>query len=465
MGTCHSSKNKVITAKNPPDKAKAENPSSTSKNKKDIDNQDITNKDDQQSNNNNQNSNLKINNDEASIKPESKKDINDRPSILEITIRFLERGEEKLCSSFSTLSFIQALFDELVEKISKYSEYDILNSKNESLKVYVNNKIHEIFPGESEIELTLFYLGLDISNDIRKDYERLTTIIATPLLNLGDQLGLALYTKFSNQLTHTIVKNTDLAVFSHISAFCNGKNVLFLSGGENSQHEYINTFYCIDLFNPDLVEKLPELNEARGWHTMIFVPCKYIFIISGTTRSVEVYDIEKKMINNDSELNEVRRECTAVCVNNAVLYVFCGFVENEAHLNTVEQCNLRKGQREWEYVNYNTSDNAMFEQCYYVCSYFSENSVILFGANENDKDNKKISIVFDFENESNPFLELYKGTSPIKDVCPEKFFHPFSDKTSLLFPLVSSCVKIYKMDENMEITLVEFPNVMKEILE
>ena len=82
-----------------------------------------------------------------------------------------------------------------------------------------------------------------------------------------------------------------------------------------------------------------------------------------------------------------------------------------------------------------------------------------------DKDNKKISIVFDFENESNPFLELYKGTSPIKDVCPEKFFHPFSDKTSLLFPLVSSCVKIYKMDENMEITLVEFPNVMKEILE
>ena len=39
---------------------------------------------------------------------------------------------------------------------------------------------------------------------------------------------------------------------------------------------------------------------------MIFIPPKYIFIVSGTTTSVEIYDIDKKMINYDSDLNEKR---------------------------------------------------------------------------------------------------------------------------------------------------------------
>jgi hypothetical protein len=57
---------------------------------------------------------------------------------------------------------------------------------------------------------------------------------------------------------------------------------------------------------------------------MIYIPPKYIFIVSGTCNSVEVYDIEKKMINHDSDLNEKRGECSLCCINNSVLYAFCG---------------------------------------------------------------------------------------------------------------------------------------------
>ncbi len=44
---------------------------------------------------------------------------------------------------------------------------------------------------------------------------------------------------------------------------------------------------------------------------MIFIPKKYIFIVSGrNNKSVELFDIEKNEIKIDSYLNEARSECS-----------------------------------------------------------------------------------------------------------------------------------------------------------
>ena len=390
-----------------------------------------------------------------------------KPSLKEITFKFIEKGEEVLSATLTNSETISSLFEEVSQKLNKYSEYDLLTSQNESLKSRTQEKIYKLFPDKSEVELTLFYMGLEIPIDIRKEYETETTIIGTPLLDLGGEFGLVLYNKFNQTVTHTLVDNQSLTVFNHISSYCNGKNKLFISGGESAenQNEYISDFCAVDLFSSDNVEKLPELNEKRGWHSMLFVPTKYIFIVSGTSKTVELYDIDKKMITIDSELNEIRRESTLCCVNNSILYVFCGFVENEAHLNTIEQCNLRQSKRAWTYVNYSTGgDDVLFEQCYYISCYFSDNSIILFSSNEN-KNNKCGNILFDFEDEANPVIEKYDSEQSIVDVCPEKFFHPMSDKTSMLFPLTTSNVKLYKIDENMQMTTKEYPNIMSEIFE
>lgn len=390
---------------------------------------------------------------------------NAQPSIMEIKIKFVEKGEEVFSSTFHTLDQIKVMFNEISEKVNKYSQYDLLTPQNESLKAHIDEKIFKIFKNKSEEEITLFYLGLDIPVDIRKEYETSTTVISTPLLDLGSDFGLVLYNKCNQTVTHAFIDSPHLSVFSHISAFCNGNNLLFISGGESQNpNEYIADFCSIDLFNNDRVEKLPELTEARGWHSMIFIPSKYVFIVSGTTKSVEMFDTEKKMLTVDSELNEARRECTLCCVNNSILYVFCGFVENESHLNTIEQCNLRQARREWTYVNYSTSDNVLFEQCYYIASYFSDSSIILFSSNENSN-SQNGNILFDFEDENNPVIEKYETNININDICPEKFFHPMSDKTSMLFPLATSMVKVYKIDENMQINVVEYPEIMKQIFE
>ena len=53
--------------------------------------------------------------------------------------------------------------------------------------IYIDNS--------SEIE-EAFNNNKFISNDIRKEYESSSTIIATPLFNIGDDIGLVIYNKF-----------------------------------------------------------------------------------------------------------------------------------------------------------------------------------------------------------------------------------------------------------------------------
>ena len=60
---------------------------------------------------------------------------------------------------------------------------------------------------------------------------------------------------------------------------------------------------------------------------MIFIPKKYVFIVSGTNnKSVELFDIEKNEIKIDSYLNEALREYSLSLVNNLYLYAFCRFL-------------------------------------------------------------------------------------------------------------------------------------------
>ena len=47
---------------------------------------------------------------------------------------------------------------------------------------------------------------------------------------------------------------------------------------------------------------------------MIFIPKKYVFIVSGiNNKSVELFDIEKNEIKIDSYLKEAFRECCLAC--------------------------------------------------------------------------------------------------------------------------------------------------------
>ena len=386
----------------------------------------------------------------------------------DIIITYMFNGKSEFEQTFKTKDNISNLFDILLEKKSKYAEYDLIVNDKISLSTKLNEKIGSIFPKTEKAEVNMLYLGLDISDDIKSEYENNTEVIGSPLYNLGENFGVLIYFIKDNIFRAEIIKNKKLSKFNHLSSVCNMNNVLFISGGDEQKNNTgktkpINLFYSIDLLKTNKIEELPSLNTPRCFHSMIYIPKKYIFIVGGGTLNVELYDVKKKEISIDSQMKETRNESTLFVMNNSFLYAFCGISPEGAFLSTVEKCNLRQKERSWSYVNYAMADNTIFGECFYIGHFFSDSSIILFASNEGDN-NEYSNILFDIEYEDNPTISYYEGDNKINDVVPEKIFHPVGDGNAIMIPLVGTTAKIYKIDEAIKLNVENFPEALKDIV-
>ena len=386
----------------------------------------------------------------------------------DIIITYMFNGKSEFEQTFKTKDNISNLFDILLEKKSKYAEYDLIVNDKISLSTKLNEKIGSVFPETEKAEVNMLYLGLDISDDIKSEYENNTEVIGSPLYNLGENFGVLIYFIKDNIFRAEIIKNKKLSKFNHLSSVCNMNNVLFISGGDEQKNNTgktkpINLFYSIDLLKTNKIEELPSLNTPRCFHSMIYIPKKYIFIVGGGTLDVELYDVKKKEISIDSQMKETRNESTLFVMNNSFLYAFCGISPEGAFLSTVEKCNLRQKERSWSYVNYAMADNTIFGECFYIGHFFSDSSIILFASNEGDN-NEYSNILFDIEYEDNPTISYYEGDNKINDVVPEKIFHPVGDGNAIMIPLVGTTAKIYKIDEAIKLNVENFPEALKDIV-
>ena len=182
------------------------------------------------------------------------------------------------------------------------------------------------------------------------------------------------------------------------------------------------------------IEVLPNLIVKRTWHSMIFVPNQYIFIVGGlNTKTVELYDIDKNKLYLDSELKEKRCEPTMCLVNNIYLYAFCGFSPFQNFNDTIERCNLLKRKREWEFIEYSHKINPSF----FGVSYFGDDEILLISSKDNyDDDNKnyivKIENDEDIPDEINEIILKYNEVRTFKD----KLFYPLNDNIAINEPLI-----------------------------
>ena len=406
-------------------------------------------------------------NNDSLISDKDSRDKEIKETYPDIIINYMSNGKTEFEQLFKTKDNISNLFDVLLEKKSKYAEYDLIVNDKISLSTKINEKIGDIFPQTEKGEVNMLYLGLDISYDVKSEYESSYEVIGAPLFNLGENFGVLIYFVKDNSFKAEIIQNKKLSKFNQLSSICNANNYLYISGGDETKNNSgkpkpINLFFSIDLSNTNKIEELPQLNTARCFHSMIYIPKKYIFIVGGGTQDVELYDVKKKEINFDSRMNEIRNECTLFIMNNSILYAFCGMSPEGIFIETVEKCNLRQKKRSWKLINYITADNTLFEDCYYIGHFFSDTSLILFAANEGDK-NDYSNILFDLEDEENPIISYYEGEK-IADVVPEKIFHPVADNYAIMIPLISTVAKIYKIDESIKLSLETFPEAMKDIV-
>jgi hypothetical protein len=348
--------------------------------------------------------------------------------------------------------------------------YDKINERFGELMVEIfNNNIPEI------IKMNYSYKGLDIAEDIIKGYIESNKIIGSAVLDNQELFCIITYENDMKLITPYYYKkkdNEDLEKFNLFTAFCNGKGKLYFSGGENEQGAdpdktlaKYNDFFYIDLANLKentdkiIIQELPNLNEPRTWHSMIYVPYKYIFIVGGSnTKSVELYNMETNEITKDSELNELRSECTLCLVNNTYLYAFCGFLLYQEHITSIEKCNLLKEERKWEYVNINDKNGVNFKPSFFGISYFKNDELLLIGSNDNG-DEKFCDYIYKIgknEEEKDEIIEFKCNLTENNRLFKDKLFLPVNENESINIPLmIGEDIKLYILDTNNgEVTII-----------
>ena len=395
------------------------------------------------------------------------------------TIKFLNKDKNqennKIIEGDSSMNQILSNM-----KLKKNSDYVIEFDNN--LKIGADKKdekfeniLNELFKNNIPEVINMKYTqkGLDIPENVVQAYRENTKIIGSAILDNPETFGIITYENNTRELNPYYYQRSEypeLNTLNSFTAYCNAKNCLYFSGGEKEQpYEKednslpYDEFICIDLTelstnkNKLVINKLNNLINPRTWHSMIFVPNKYIFIVGGSnTKSVELYDIEEKKLTEDSELNEIRCECTLCLVNNTYLYAFYGFLLHQDYNNSIERCNLLKEERKWENINVIENCAVKFKPSFFAISYFLNDNLLLIGGNDTGEDERN-DYIYKFGKEENQKDEIEDYKFELKEnlnIFKDKLFMPLENNKAANIPLIiGGEIKVIILDtENGEVT-------------
>ena len=339
--------------------------------------------------------------------------------------------------------------------------------------------IEEIYNNnEPEIvKMKYIYKGLDITENAIQSYIENNTIIGNAILDNTETFGIITYdtnNKSLNSFSYKRSEYPELTYLTIFTAYCNAKNCLYFSGGEKEMSyeneeisEKYDEFFCLDLAelknneNQLILNQIGKLNDPRTWHSMIYVPNKYIFIVGGSnTKLVELYDIEQKKLTKDSELNEIRCECTSCLVNNMYLYAFCGFIPQKDYNNSIERCNLFKENRSWEKIDTIERCKIKFNPSFFAISYYQNNDLILIGGNDQGEA-ERADYIYKIAKEENEKDEIEEYKFDLQDkvsIFKDKLFVPTLDNKAINIPLIiADEIKVVIFDrENGEVNTNDF---------
>ena len=223
------------------------------------------------------------------------------------------------------------------------------------------------------------------------------------------------------------IKKKGLDKFGIDSAYCNGNNYLYISGGiDQVTSENIGLFWAIDLKGKNFGDPL-EMNPKKN-HSMIYSERK-VYIIGGEDTYTMIYDTEKKEINQWESLNYKRFEPSLIKHNN---YLFC-FDTSKKYSNdndndfNFEKIDLYSKNAKWEVVTPRRSPNlrTVFCQKFFgVVEDYRQN--IIFVGGIYDKENN-------LEDDECTNLQYNTNTNTIEKSDIEFEDISFSEKTFLAF--------------------------------
>ena len=226
---------------------------------------------------------------------------------------------------------------------------------------------------------------------------------------------------------HNLIVEKELDKFSIESAYCNGNNHLFLSGGVNSNTQGgLDLFWDIDLGTDDL-SSLINMSPKKN-HSMMY-DYKKVYIVGGDDEVTLFYDTETKSINKLAYLNLKRFEPSLIRSDN---YLFCFDTSSKKNNDkfSIEKINLNNiAQQKWEIIYPSISPqigDKVFNQKFFGIIEDYKRNIIFLGGIYDNMENK-------VGEENNPVMSMqYNINKNIMDKSDIAFQEiSFGEKTFL----------------------------------
>ena len=297
-----------------------------------------------------------------------------------LKVKICEEENETFQTTFNKECTIKSLIEKYEDKVIKEFPKDLLNKINAQKNENVTN----------EEDLLINYITGYEENNLalnQKESVNVPEIIARPVNN-----PFSIFTFVKKEKALKVLKFErnanleELKDYGPTSAYCNGNNFLFISGGENSNNEIVSNFFKIDLNNAEIetVSMAPKKN-----HSMIFIQGDYVFIIGGQSKDTFYYDLNDNKFHGWGKLNKNRIEPALILVNN---YLYC--FDNMNNSNSInEKFTFEKSDI--------YSQNHTWEICEPIISSVKMNQKF-FGVSQKNDDIIFIGGNLDLEDEDNP---------------------------------------------------------------
>ena len=359
---------------------------------------------------------------------------------LKVKIKFESGIWEKEYKVDTTLKQIDMEFkkENNLENINdnNYIEYTLNNSELIMDSTPLKNIINEEEQNEILIEQIIKKKKI---NYIDKNVEYLD-YIAKPLANPFEVYIFDIRNKIIKKIIYTIekVQYLELDKYGENSAYCNGINHLFISGGiEPKTNQIMNLFLDIDIENNKLKKKL-KMPIPKKNHKMIYFN-KKVYIIGGDEEKTMFYDTKNMRIMEWNSLNQNKFETSLIIYDS---YLFCFDLSGKHSIDyDIEKIDLSNDNSKWEIVRPEISPD--ISNIIYSNKLFglivdrNENIIFLGGKCDINDENNNFNLLYNVKEntiEKNNEIKVINNYVFKDLVFIEKSFLSFDENTQIIFP-------------------------------
>ncbi len=180
------------------------------------------------------------------------------------------------------------------------------------------------------------------------------------------------------------------------SSYLNVNGKIYISGGSSTETTNPSNQFLFYDQNSDSIRLLTNMREPRHNHSMIYFNNK-IYIIGGEfTKTTEIYDLEKKTLENRNNNHIEAVDNPTLWVHKNFLYSFLG-KKNGEFVDYVQRVNLNADKFNWEKIPFkldNRNLNIKLTNCAIVP--FGDFEIFFFGGKCEKGINKQV-FSFNFE--------------------------------------------------------------------